>query len=356
MTTLQKITKEVQWRLAGPVEPRTATFLQCFGVMFRNGIGVGATLDILTEQEEHPQLREALKDVTRSVCQSGRRLSEGLNHFPEIFSPEIVLMVRTGENTGELGGQVERAGQMVERSVALKKRVVSALSSPAMTAGASLVMLFFVVKFVMPKFISLYSDLNIQLPLITRFMIGVVNMLNSPILFLALALLAVGLHLKRAFLREWAFRIALKLPYISGVLGSMLAARFCDTVSCAYKVGVPLNQILAMMMKGAPFEFYRQDIREVLHRLETTGDLAEAIAAVPYFPQLVCDMAMIGEESGDVTGLLDATSRFMDQQNELLLAQLVSLIEPVVIALLGITMAFFFVAMFLPVYGMLSQF
>ncbi|MEW6280076.1 MAG: type II secretion system F family protein [Candidatus Eremiobacterota bacterium] len=350
-----KLAREFEFRTAGPLGPRVAVFLQSFSVMFKNGVPVGAIMEILSTQEPHARLAHTLEMVYDGVIKRGWKLSDAMKSFPDVFPGEVVLLVRTGEETGDLAAQMHRAGKLVERGEALKSKVKQALSSPMMTAGASLAMMLFVVKYVMPKFIELYAGMGLQLPLITRTVIAVVAVINHPVFLLVLLGLGIFLYLRRRALAEWGFGVAVQMPILSGMIGSMMAAQFCESISVMYRDGVPITRVLEMMVRSAPFAVHRRHLQDVMVTLETTGDFAAAVRRVPYFPHVVASMSQVAEESGDVDHILKATADFMEQQNEVVLTQLVTILEPAVISVMGVVMCFFFVGMFLPVYSMLSK-
>lgn len=355
MDRLHDFERGLRFRLAGPVRARLAVCLGQLALMLRSGISVGESIAILVEQTEHPQLREALEGVETMVCSHGWRLSQAMEKFPDVFPPYAVMMTRSGEESGSLDARLLRASQLLERTEHLRNRVKGALTSPLMTAGASLLVLLFVVKFVLPKFVSLYASMEMEFPFITRIMLAIVSFFDHPLTLFAGGCFLAAAYLSRVQIRHALFELAVRTPWVKNIVGSFLGAEFCEIVAFLYRDGVPIDRVLAMMARSAENPMHRANLENMLRTLQATGDFSRALLEVPYFPATVSGMATVAEESGDLYRMLKAVGNLMEQKNEMLLFQLVTLIEPLTIAFLGVVMGFFFIAMFVPVYGMLNQ-
>lgn len=346
----------VQEILAGPVPARTvAVLLQQLALLLENGISAGAALEVISSQQTHPRLINVMEAVTDRICSRGWSLSSAMASYPDIFPASTIMLTRAGETAGDLAARLRKAGQLLERSANLQAQVRQALTSPMITVGAGMLILFSVVKFVMPKFLGLYQQMNLELPALSKLVIGFVHLVNHPIFLLLLAL-AVGLiWWFRVELGERLFELAVGLPVVGNWIGVVLCSQFCDILASLHREGVPLGQAITMLARTAPRRLHRRYLELVRDRLNSEGSISDSIALVPYFPRMMTSICTVGEESGSLDELLGSLSRLLEQQVQVVILQVVTMIEPLVISAIGVVTAVLFVGMFLPVYGVLAR-
>lgn len=340
---------------AGRVDPRSVTlFLGHYSLMMDTGISQVEILDSLRKQQEDPRFEQILDDLASKVF-AGASLSQAMS-LHSCFPSSIVLLVRAGETGGDLVGRLRRAAGLLEKSDELRNKVKSVLIGPTITVIASAIMLVGIVKFVLPQFVGMYDQMEMELPAISQAVFKVISLVNNPLTLLAVVVLGILLLAFRASLRERAFLWGVSLPWTRGVVGSVLCTSACDTLACLHRDGVPLHQALGLMVDSAPFQLHRSRLKEAKKRLIETGSLAEAFRAVEYFPSIFITMLVVGEESGGMEKLLLSCGRYLEDETDLILEQFSAVIEPIVMACLGVCMTFLFVGMFLPIYGLLDKF
>jgi type II secretory pathway component PulF len=338
-----------------PKGREVAVLLQQMAIMMKNGLDVATILDSLSDQQDNAYLSKALESIRNEVIYRGVPLSHALKGFPELFPPAVILLARAGEQSGDLTGCLEQGGKFLEKADELRRQIKSGLASPAMTACAGAIMLFLVVKLVFPKFIDLYAQMDLELPAITKAVLGLVAFLNHPAFLLTLAVGSGLLYYYRERLRQSVFRLAVQIPGIDKMVGTILCAEMCSVVAVLYKAGVPLNRTMHLLAQSADYDYHRDRLEEVCKRLRYNGCFSESMEAITYFPHFAQPMILVGEESGALEEMMSSVHRILEQKIELIIGQVVNLLEPLFIALLGFVMTFFFVGMFLPIYDMLTQ-
>ncbi|GMU55407.1 MAG: hypothetical protein AMXMBFR33_45530 [Candidatus Xenobia bacterium] len=332
-----------------------AIALQQLSVMMKAGINPTRTLMVLAEQSTNKAVRMAFEDVTHQVLEKGWSLSDAMSRHPRVFPAEVQLLARAGEETGDLADRLQRASDMLERKHMLICRVRESLTSPMITSLACLLVLFGITKFVLPRFLGLYDQMDAKLPLISKIVVGLVATLNSPAFLVSLGLVLAFVLWRWNWLQQKGFDLVTSLPITRNLVGSLLAVQFVDILATMNRDGIPLQRGLQLMKATSPYDQYSDQLDRMSRQFEIEGSLAEAVSIVPYFPRVVNSMLMVGEETGELDGLLSAARRLLEQQNEIVLTQLVTVIEPAVIGLMGVAMGILCVGMFLPIYGLLEK-
>ena len=332
-----------------------AIALQQYALMLRSGVASGEAIHILAEQSSDPNLRAAFDKIADDVIRNGFSLSNAMRRHPGVFSKTVVLLIRAAEESSNLAERLERAGLLIERQQRMNTQVKSALVSPLITTTACLCILFAIVKFVLPKFLDLYTSMGMKLPLVSRFVIAVVHILKSPLLIVGVVVMGGLVYTNWPTLREKLFEKALGWPLTREFVGSLLAVEFADVLATTLKDGIPVQRAMDLLTDTAPYKLHATQMMLVGERIRTYGSLSEAVEDVPYFPKMISSMLAVGEESGQLDQLLDAARGLLEEQNAVLSGQLVALIEPMAIAGMGVSMGIICVGMFLPIYGMLNQ-
>ncbi|MGE0490380.1 MAG: type II secretion system F family protein [Vulcanimicrobiota bacterium] len=332
-----------------------ATFLQQLGMALKNGVSPGQAIHLLAQESEFPQFQRVVEQILDDITMRGRSLYLAMARHPKVFPATCLMLVRSGEEGGDVAGRLERASDLIMRSSDREKEVRRALSGPMVTASMGIVMLFAVVRFVVPQILQLYNDMDADLPWISRLCIMVVHILNHPLTLVGLGVTAIGVYVFRSTLREMLFETGLLIPGVGELLGSFLGSQFCEVLAYLYRDGIPIGRAIGMLEKTAEFKLHARYLRLCRKRLENSGSLSEAVCEIPYFPRMLHSLAAVAEETGSTDTLFATGARMMEEEVELVLTQLVTIIEPVTVCVLGVATGFFFIGLFLPVYGILSK-
>lgn len=340
---------------ANPSRKNISVALQLMAIMLESGVGMTDVFNAVRTQMDDPVFEEVLEDIEYKVTRQGWKLSQAFAQYPDVFPAYCVLFIQAGEATGDMASRMRRAGTLMERNDHLMRQVKSAMTAPALTVLVASVILYCCVKFVMPRFIEMYAGMNVQLPQITQIVIQVVNVCNHPLFLISLVTGAIILKSYWTELQERAFARALQIPLFERWIGIVLGAQFCDILGSLVKEGVSLVRAVQMISHTAPFRTHRSYLKKFHAALLEEGDFAESMANVPYFPSMLTTVATVGQEVGNLDTLLGSMTNILEQEVDITIRSIVTLLEPIMICGLGIITAFFFVGLFMPVYGMLSD-
>ncbi len=322
--------------------------------MIESGLAPGMAITALAEQQDDPRFTKILDHISRRI-HTGTGMSAAFALYPDLFPPTSIVLIRAGEEGGDIGGRLRRAGQLLLKQVETQSRIKQAITSPLITASACGFVLIMVVKLVFPKFIALYEQMDLEFPLISKVVFVGVGFINHPItLFLGVSVVLASI-IYRHRIQQRLFNVFLRLPMTQPIVGKILCANVCETLTYLHKDGVPIHRALNMLTVTTPFDLHREKLTDAQKRLMATGSLSEALEMMDYFPPVFHSMLAVGEESGSMDELLAANQRLMEEEVENLIDAITAMLEPVVICVMGVAMAILFVGMFLPIYGILNK-
>jgi general secretion pathway protein F len=311
------------------------------------GLPLDRALSVVSNLADKAELKQAVGQILRSV-QQGKSLTEALAEFPKIFPPLYVNMVKAGEVGGFLDTALQRLAEYLERAQEVQDEIKSAL-----VGGLSIVFMF---TFVLPKFTALFKDMGDALPVSTRMLLAISNGVRS--YWWVLALIAVGSWFGfrqyvatpqgRFAWDRWRLRVA--------VLGDLVrkreVAHFARTLGTLVKSGVPLLQALEVVEEVAGNQVIRQALKEVRVGVREGQGIGGPLSRSGVFPTLALQMVSVGEETGRLDDMLMRVSEYYEKETHNQLRQLVSLLEPALIVVMGVIIGFIVVAMLLGIFSM----
>ena len=327
-------------------------FSRQLATMVEAGVPLVQSLSILGEQVENATLHKTVIGL-RDDVESGKSLSEALEKQKKIFSVLFVNMVRAGESSGKLEEILDRLATYVEKSSALQKKIQSALVYPAVVSVMALVITGAMMTWVIPQFAGIFISLNAPLPMPTRILIAASAFMRHNILLIIGAiigsLVAFFRFINTKGGRYWFDGLKLKLPIFGPLFIKVAISKFSRTLSTLVKSGVPILGALEIVGKTAG----NAQIEKIISELRTSIKEGESISAPlgrkKIFPPMVVRMIAVGEETGELDKMLSKISDFYDVQVDNAVNGLTSMIEPLVIAFLGIVIGGIVIAMFLPI-------
>lgn len=316
------------------------------------GIPLLQSLDILAKQVDKEKFRIVLSRMCRDV-QSGKSFSEAMAVHPKVFSALFMHMVRAGETSGRLEEILDRVAHYFEKSSALQKKVQSALMYPAVVSIMAFLITFGMLSFVIPKFATIFEGLGAKLPAPTQILIDVSNylatnwwwVLGSIVLLLfsfsQLVRLPVGRLMWDSF--------TLRMPIFGSIILKVAISKFSRTLATLVRSGVAILAALEIVSKTSGNARLEQVIIELMGSVKRGETIAGPLERSGIFPPMVVRMISIGEETGELETMLTKIADFYDAQVDAAVAGLTSLIEPLIIAFLGIVIGGIVVALFLPI-------
>lgn len=333
-------------------------FTRQLATMVSAGIPLVEGLEILEEQISNPSFKAALGEVVSDV-RSGKDLSNSLGRHGKIFTNIYVNMIRAGEASGQLDTVLERLADYQESSEHLKSEIKSAMTYPVV----SLVMIFgitiFLLVFIIPKFEEMFLSMNVELPFITAALLATSLFMKNNFLYLAAgttaAIIGVIFWLrteKGGYVGDW---LKLHMPVFGPLFKKVALSRFSKTFSTLIQSGVPILGALEIVEATSGNRLFSRAIKTASESVRQGETLGEPLERTKMFPQMVTRMVAIGEKSGSLEALLEKISEFYDQQVSATVKGLTSLIEPVMIAVMGVIVGGMVMAIFLPIFKMLGN-
>lgn len=325
---------------------------------------VSAVCFYATANEDTPLGKVVSKIADR--LNSGTMLSRALQDYPNIFSGVYVGLVRAGEDSGQLHTMLGRLANLLERNLRFRKKVVSALTYPAFLILGCLASMMFFLLVILPALVPMFAGLNLQLPLVTRILIGLASFLKHPITLVGGT---VGLALFFGVI--WpAFRIRMHkdhdlarkvhyypliMPVIGSTLRSAISARLLHTLATLLEVGIPASNALLLCSQAAGNAYMGHQLLEA-HRDLCNGDtLSEALSRHSVFPDGAIQMMVVGEESAcALSSLVAQIAQVYEEDAEMAVQSLVALIEPLILGVMGVVSAFLILATILPIITLLK--
>jgi len=335
-----------------------AVFTRQFSVMIDAGLPLVQCLDILGNQEEHKYFKQVILQ-TRTDVEGGQSLADAMKRHPKVFDALYTNMIAAGEAGGILDTILKRLAVYIEKAVKLKSQVQSAMIYPiAVIAIAALVVGVILWK-VIPTFASLFAGLGAELPLPTRVVIALSNNLVRFMPFIIVGLVAGSYGLKNYYATEKGRRVVdgtlLKLPILGSILRKIAVARFCRTLSTLMASGVPILDGLDITARTAGNAIIEDAILVTRKSIERGETISGPLKDTNVFPGMVVQMIGVGEATGALDTMLAKIADFYEEEVDTAVAGMLTLLEPVMIAFLGGVVGGIVIAMYMPIFGLISK-
>jgi type IV pilus assembly protein PilC len=327
--------------------------------MVSSGMSLLRALYVLEGQTESKKLRETLIEVRKDV-EAGLLFSDALERHPKVFGPLYVAMVRAGETGGMLEQSLLRTADQLEKDDSLRRQVRSAMIYPSVIISFALIVLLALVAFLVPIFASIFKEFGGKLPAITQVTVSLSHGLTH-FWYLGLAgvvvlIVAFQRWRKSSWGRpQWdAFR--LKIPMkIGDVVQKVALARWSRTLSALTSAGVPILQALDITAKTAGNAVIERAMADVVVSVKNGGTIAEPLKSVPVFPAMVSHMIGVGEETGALDAMLNKVAEFYEDEVNAAVKALTSILEPVMIVVVGGIVGFIVISMYMPLFKVYDQ-
>jgi type IV pilus assembly protein PilC len=344
--------------LSGRVKMKdVAVFSRQFATMINSGLSLIRSLAILAEQTENEELARVLGEVRLDV-EKGVSLSAAISKHPKVFNRLYIAMVRSGEIGGVLDAVLMRLADTIEKQVELRRKIRSAMTYPIVALAICLLIATAMLLFIVPQFKAIYTDLGGQLPLPTRILISASDLMKSyfPIFIL---LAGVGVYLFRRWIKTpdgrmiWD-RLKLRFPVFGLLTRKTALARFSRTLAALTRSGVGILEALDIVAETAGNEVVAVALRETQSAVKRGDTLARPLEQHEVFPPMVTQMISVGEETGALDEMLDKIADFYDQEVTATVDALTSLIEPLMIVVMGAMVGGMVISLYLPMFNIIK--
>lgn len=333
-------------------------FARHLSVMLRAGLSLNRSLSTLAAQTKNPHFAGAVGDIEKRV-KTGQSFADALSFHRDIFNELFINMVRVGEVSGNLVEVLILLADQMKKDNELLNRIRGALYYPAAIIVVMAMVGVAMMIFVVPQLAETFQELQVELPLSTRILIGVGKNLGAhPFVFivaLALFILILIRFLKSRSGNAALERLLITFPVFKDVTIKINSARFSRTLGSLLKGGVPIVQAVTIVSQTLPNTRYRRSLAEAVGVIEKGETLSKSLSSHPdIYPPLVIQMIQVGEETGALSEILEQLAEFYEEEVAVLTKSLSTIIEPVIMVVIGIAVGFFAVSMIQPMYSIIG--
>jgi type IV pilus assembly protein PilC len=331
-----------------------AIFSRQLATMLGAGIPLVQAFEIIGSGHDKPSMQKLILDIKADV-EGGTSLHESLAKHPLYFDDLFVNLVEAGEQSGALESLLDKVATYKEKSEAVKKKVKKALFYPAAVLVVALVVSVILLIFVIPQFESLFKGFGADLPAFTQMVVNLSKFVQSEGIFIAIVVGGAGwtfMYFKKRSrkMREWLDRISLKLPIIGPILNKAAIARYARTLSTMFAAGVPLVEALESVAGACGNIVYEDGVMKMRDEVATGQRLQRAMENTGLFPNMVVQMIAVGEESGSLDAMSGKVATFYEEDVDAAVDSMSALLEPLIMAILGVLVGGMVIAMYLPIF------
>jgi len=332
-----------------------AMFARQLATMMKAGVPLVQSFDIVAEGLENPSMRDLVIELKNDVA-SGNSLASSLAKHPKYFDDLFCSLVGAGEQAGTLETMLDRVATYKEKSESLKKKIKKAMTYPAAVLVVAFVVTGILLIKVVPQFAETFHGFGAQLPAFTQMVLDLSNFVQAWWYIIVAAVIGAFVAFGKARERSHKFaeatdRLSLKLPVVGGILYQAIVARFARTLSTTFAAGVPLVDALDAVAGTAGNIPFIDAIKRIREDVMTGQQLNASIKATNMFPSMLTQMVAIGEESGALDDMLEKVAVHFEESVDAAVDGLTALLEPMIMAVLGILVGGLMVAMYLPLFS-----
>ena len=353
----KKVVKKREIALGGKkkIKPMDiALFTRQMATMMKAGVPLVQAFEIVSDGLDNPAMREVILKLKADV-ESGNNFAGALRQHPRLFDDLYCSLIESGEASGSLETMLDRVALYKEKTEALKQKIKKAVKYPIAVICVAIIVTGILLVKVVPTFQELFEGFGAELPAFTQFVIGISEGLQANFLTILFVVAAVIIGFTEARKRSQGFKDAvdralLKLPIIGPITHKATVARFSRTLSTTFAAGVPLIEALDACAGATGNVVYRKAVLQVKEDVATGQQLQFAMRSTGVFPAMALQMTAIGEESGALDAMLGKVATYYEDEVDNLVDGLTSMLEPMIMAILGVLIGGLIIAMYLPIF------
>jgi len=351
--------KQLQTALTSVSTKDKAVFSRQFAALVNAGVAIVRGLGVLAEQTTNPKLKQALLEISADV-QQGVNLSEAMRKHPQCFDGLYVSMVQAGEVGGVLDEVLNRLAKLLEDTARLQNQIKSALSYPVVVGFIALGIFFGMTIFLIPIFAGIFKQLGTELPALTQFMLWISEILRSWRVLVVVGIFIAAVifyqqYSKTKIGRENIDRLSLKMPLFGDLIKKSAVARFSRTFGSLTRSGVPILTALEIVRDTAGNQIIANAVDASRRDIQQGGMISIALQKEQVFPAMAIQMISIGEETGELDQMLMKVADFYEDEVEQAVKALTTIIEPIMIVVLGGMVGTILLSMYLPLFKVFDK-
>jgi len=334
-------------------------FTRQVAIMLNAGLTLIDSLEILKKQTVKPPLKKMIEAIDAKI-KGGSSFSVALKDYKNNFSNLYIALVRSGEASGKLGEILLRLADNLEKEREFKSKLKGALVYPVIVIVGMFVVMFIMVTFVLPKLLGLYKDFNVELPLSTQILIGVSNF-STKFWPLVLVLIVVGFYFAKKFLSTKAGKksfdqFTLKLPVFGNIISVSALVESTRTLAILIGAGISILDALSIVVDSTDNSVFQQAFLTVSQKVEKGQSMGVALEQERIFPPILVQMSQVGEQTGNLDDTLLRLSKYFEMESEMATKTMTTLIEPLILVVLGVGVGFLVMSVITPIYNLTSSF
>ena len=357
---LSSVLNKLGWGKRLPLYP-TVVMMRQFSTMIKANIPIGTTLDTLSRQGIDERVDSAVFEVQKEV-RMGHSLSQAFEKQGSLFPPLTVPLIRAGEISGQLDEMLERLSNHLERELGLIRTWRQAAAYPATIFVVCCLLTLGLVTYIFPTFIDMFKGLDVELPVATRALITITETSSNPVVFVPIIVVGLGslylswLHFQSPVgRRQWDW-LKLELPYIGTLSKKIAFSRIARTLGLLLDSGIPTLTAMRVAGLSSGNSIIKDSLERISYEMKGGAKLSDRLRRSEVFPRVFVQLVEAGEQSGELATMLLRLGDFFEDEVRLSLAVFTSLLEPVMIAVMGGIVMFVLVAVFQPVYQLMALF
>jgi len=352
------LNKEIEFGFGGGVKLKDLAVLsRQAATMVAAGLSLLKTLNILAEQTENKKLKETLAKVARDV-EVGTALSDSLAKYPRIFPPLMVNMIRAGEIGGFLDGALNTIAVNYEKEAKLREQIKSAMTYPVMVLIMSVVAVIIMLTFIVPIFKDMFEGMGSELPLPTQMLVWLSQSMVVVVPVGVIGGIAFAVWWKAnkdtEKVRSFVDPLKLRLPVFGKLIAKIAITRFCRNLADMVNAGVPILQALNIVGEASGNWVIERAAHSIANSVRVGKSISGPLSEEKVFPPMAAQMIAVGEDAGALDTMLSKVADFYDDEVKATTDSLTSIIEPLLIAFLGVVVGGMVVALYMPIFSMIS--
>lgn len=335
-------------------------FTRYISTMLTAGLPIVQSLDIISKDQDNPSMQEMIVNIRNNIS-GGKSLADSFSMYPQHFNDMYCNLISSGEKSGTLEKILKRLGNYLERSEMMRRKVKKAMIYPlaimTVALGVSLILLIFVV----PQFDKMFSSFGAQLPFFTRMVVNMSDFLRT-YWYILIFVLGGGIWGLRRFIKQsqpaqfFIDRHILKVYIVGDVIQKSVIARFARTLATTLEAGMPIVESMKSMSLIMGNKIYSKAVLDICNDVVSGKQLSVAMESTKLFPNMAIQMIAVGEASGSLSEMLNKVADYYEEEVNAIVDNLSSLLEPVIMVVLGVIVGGFVVAMYLPIFKIGSLF
>ncbi|MCK4248442.1 MAG: type II secretion system F family protein, partial [Candidatus Omnitrophica bacterium] len=347
---------KARWLFLNRVRSRDITlFSRQLASLTKSGVGILSALTIIARQSSNPLFKNILNDIQNEV-KNGNELSSAIARHPKTFSPLYIAMVRSGEASGMLEEILVKLADYRQKQDEIFSRVRSALAYPVLMGFVGTGTIFFMLTFVMPRLRRVFERVGQELPLPTQILLSISSILQQwwvvILIVLGVIILLIKQGAKTDIQKNFISRLQLRLPIVGSFIHKNELARFSRTLELLIRSGIPILKAIGITAPIVHNELIKTELKNTQQELEQGGSLGNSLQGSKLFPEFMTSLIIVGEKSGGMDEALAEVATSYERDTDEAIKMMISLLEPIMILVMGIIVGFIVIAMLLPIFQM----